>query len=58
MVLCRPPAVENRSIPVADCQDDPGRTHPSDQGSQYTDGQDQQLLREHGIEVSMNGVGS
>jgi putative transposase len=32
--------------------------HHSDQGSQYTDGQYQALLREHGIQVSMNGAGT
>ena len=36
----------------------PGLIHHSDQGSQYTDGEYQQLLKDHGIEVSMNGVGS
>jgi putative transposase len=32
--------------------------HHSDQGSQYTDGMYQALLKSHGIQVSMNGVGS
>lgn len=32
--------------------------HHSDQGSQYTDGEYQQLLKDCGIQVSMNGVGS
>lgn len=32
--------------------------HHSDQGSQYTDGEYQQLLKDYGIQVSMNGVGS
>jgi putative transposase len=32
--------------------------HHSDQGSQYTDGQYQALLEEHGIRVSMNGAGT
>ncbi len=32
--------------------------HHSDQGSQYTDGEYQALLKDHGIQVSMNGVGS
>jgi len=32
--------------------------HHSDQGSQYTDGQYQALLKEHGIQVSMNGAGT
>lgn len=35
-----------------------GLIHHSDQGSQYTDGTYQALLKEHGIQVSMNGVGS
>ena len=32
--------------------------HHSDQGSQYTDGEYQALLKDHGIQISMNGVGS
>ena len=32
--------------------------HHSDQGSQYTDGTYQALLKDHGIQVSMNGVGT
>jgi putative transposase len=32
--------------------------HHSDQGSQYTDGEYQQLLKDWDIQVSMNGVGS
>jgi transposase InsO family protein len=36
----------------------PGLIHHSDQGSQYTAGEFQQLLKDWGIEVSMNGVGS
>ena len=35
-----------------------GLIHHSDQGSQYTDGEYQQLLKDYGIQVSMNGVGS
>ena len=35
-----------------------GLIHHSDQGSQYTDGTYQALLRDHGIQVSMNGVGT
>jgi putative transposase len=35
-----------------------GLIHHSDQGSQYTDGTYQTLLRDHGIQVSMNGVGT
>jgi len=38
----------------------PGRglIHHSDQGSQYTDGTYQALLKDHGIQASMNGVGT
>jgi putative transposase len=36
----------------------PGLIHHSDQGSQYTDGVYQALLKNHGIQASMNGVGS
>jgi transposase InsO family protein len=32
--------------------------HHSDQGSQYTNGEYQQMLKDWGIEVSMNGVGT
>jgi putative transposase len=32
--------------------------HHSDQGSQYTDGRYQEVLRDHGIQPSMNSVGS
>jgi len=32
--------------------------HHSDQGSQYTDGEYQQLLKDWGIQVSMNGAGN
>jgi transposase InsO family protein len=35
-----------------------GLIHHSDQGSQYTDGTYQALLRKHGIQASMNGVGT
>jgi putative transposase len=35
-----------------------GLIHHSDQGSQYTDGTYQALLRENAIQVSMNGVGT
>ena len=35
-----------------------GLIHHSDQGSQYTDGTYQALLRDHGIQSSMNGVGT
>lgn len=37
---------------------DLGLIHHSDQGSQYTDREYQVLLKEHGIQVSMNGVGT
>jgi len=36
----------------------PGLIHHSDQGSQYTDSTYQSLLKDHNIQVSMNGVGS
>ena len=36
----------------------PGLVHHSDQGSQYTDGTYQALLKSYGIQVSMNGVGT
>ena len=36
----------------------PGLIHHSDQGSQYTDGEYQQMLKDWGIQVSMNGVGT
>ena len=39
-------------------QVDPGLIHHSDQGSQYADVGYQQLLKDWGIEVSMNGVGT
>jgi transposase InsO family protein len=35
-----------------------GLLHHSDQGSQYTDGQYQALLKVHDIQVSMNGAGT
>lgn len=35
-----------------------GLIHHSDQGSQYTDGAYQSLLSDHGIQASMNGVGT
>jgi transposase InsO family protein len=37
---------------------DPGLLHHSDQGSQYTSHLIQSLLAEHGIQVSMSGVGN
>jgi putative transposase len=36
----------------------PGLIHHSDQGSQYTDRAYQAMLKEHGIQASMNGKGS
>lgn len=36
----------------------PGLIHHSDQGSQYTDGTYQTLLKDYGIQPSMNGVGT
>jgi putative transposase len=35
-----------------------GLIHHSDQGSQYTNGTYQALLKDHGIQASMNGVGT
>jgi transposase InsO family protein len=39
------------------CRPDADLIHHSDQGSQYTDGTYQALLRDHGIQLSMNGLG-
>jgi transposase InsO family protein len=39
-------------------QPEPGLIHHSDQGSQYTDSDYQALLKDHGMQVSMNGVGN
>ena len=44
-------AIQQREI-------DPSLIHHSDQGSQYTSGEYQQMLKDWGIEVSMNGVGT
>ena len=44
-------AVQQREV-------DPDLIHHSDQGSQYTSGEYQQMLKDWGIEVSMNGVGT
>ena len=44
-------AVQRRQV-------DPGLLHHSDQGSQYTAEEYQQLLEDWGIKVSMNGAGS
>lgn len=40
------------------CRPEPGLTHHSDQGSQYTDGDYQAVLTAHDMLASMNGVGS
>ena len=40
------------------CQPTSGLLHHSDQGSQYTDRNYQALLKNHGVQVSMNSVGS
>lgn len=37
---------------------DPGLLHHSDQGSQYTDSGYQALLKDHGMQASMNSVGT
>lgn len=39
-------------------QPGPGLIHHSDQGSQYTDGTYQALLKDYGMQASMNGVGT
>jgi len=39
-------------------QPGPGLIHHSDQGSQYTDGAYQALLKDYGMQASMNGVGT
>jgi len=44
-------AVQQREV-------DPALIHHSDQGSQYTSGEYQQMLKDWGIVVSMNGVGT
>jgi putative transposase len=44
-------AVQQREV-------DPSLIHHSDQGSQYTGDEYQQMLKDWGIEVSMNGVGT
>jgi putative transposase len=48
------------ALNMALCQRQPasGLIHHSDQGSQYTDGTYQALLEVHGIQVSMNSVGT
>jgi transposase InsO family protein len=49
-----------RALKMAIRQRQPGAglIHHSDQGSQYTDSTYQVLLKEHGFQVSMNGVGT
>jgi len=49
-----------RAVQMAIREQRPGRglIHHSDQGSQYTDRSYQDLLKEHGLLVSMNGVGT
>ena len=49
-----------RALKMAIRQRQPGAglIHHSDQGSQYTDGTYQALLKDHGIQASMNGVGT
>ena len=49
-----------RAVQMAIREQRPGRglIHHSDQGSQYTDRSYQELLKEHGLLVSMNGVGT
>jgi transposase InsO family protein len=48
------------ALKMAICQRRPGDglIHHSDQGSQYTDSAYQTVLKDHGIQVSMNGVGT
>ena len=48
------------ALQMAICQRRPQLSllHHSDQGSQYTDGQYQALLKAHSIQVSMNGAGT
>ena len=48
------------ALQMALCQRQPqlALLHHSDQGSQYTDGQYLALLKEHSIQVSMNGAGT
>jgi transposase InsO family protein len=48
------------ALGMALCEREPGADliHHSDQGSQYTDGRYQDTLKAHGIEPSMNSVGT
>jgi putative transposase len=50
--------ISTLEMAISQRQPDPGLIHHSDQGSQYTDGTYQALLKDHGIRASMNGVGS
>jgi len=43
---------------IRQCQPGAGLIHHSDQGSQYTNGTYQVLLKDHGFHASMNGVGT
>jgi transposase InsO family protein len=43
---------------IRQCRPEPGLIHHSDQGSQYTDGGYQDVLRAHQMLPSMNGVGA
>jgi putative transposase len=49
-----------RALDMAICQrrPGPGLIHHSDQGSQYTDSRYQAVLADHGIQASMNAVGT
>jgi len=53
-------ALTTKALKMAIRQRRPGAglIHHSDQGSQYTDGAYQTLLSDHGIQASMNGVGT
>lgn len=53
-------ALTTRALQMAIQQRQPGDglIHHSDQGSQYTDSGYQTLLKDHGIQASMNGVGT
>jgi len=50
--------VEALQMALQQRQPELGLIHHSDQGSQYTAAEYQALLKAHGIQVSMNGVGS
>jgi len=53
-----PKAIETLTMALEHRDVEPGLLHHSDQGSQYTDAEYQQMLQDRGIEVSLNGVGS